>query len=540
MDTNDRFAQLRALLYDPPTPERAAALLALFAAWPPERSRHVARSYADEALTRQLGPLLDLPAPSSWSALVQILESFDRGEELTAACEVVERGLEGWPRTFRTAPAQWWRSETDPRLWSLARAAVVARPMLAAGWDTLFADRRLARLEVLDFGGCRMGHGGMQALVSSEQLANLRDLRLRRNALDGSSVALLCQRSTAGLLEALDLSDNRLGQAGALAIAAQGSRLSSLASLAINGAGLGDEGVATLAACSSVDDLRSLEVAENAVGPKGAGRLAEWIAVRKLAHLDVSSNPLEVGGLEQLLAGGVGALRSLSLRRVQLHRSGTRALANAHLGGLSSLDVSDNEIGANLACLLGAGWTRDLTHLNLSENRIADVGALSLTGAALGSLSSLDLSRNGIGPTGVRALVVSGVLRGLERLSLSGNPLGDEGVAALAVTGALDGIRELHIAHAGVGPKGASELAASLGLCGLEVLNLRGNQVGVEGASALADSPYFGALRTLDLQGNRLRDDEVRALAASKRLQRLLRLDLELYRRARNKQLSGD
>jgi len=100
MKTNQRFAELRALLLDPSTRVRAEALSALFEAWPAEASRDVARQYADHSLTKELGHLLEAPSPQAWAALSSLFDSFDKGESLTVAIEVAGRACKRGPPPY--------------------------------------------------------------------------------------------------------------------------------------------------------------------------------------------------------------------------------------------------------------------------------------------------------------------------------------------------------------------------------------------------------------------------------------------------------
>src|ERR1043165_3233715 len=79
---------------------------------------------------------------------------------------------------------------------------------------------------------------------------------------------------------------------------------------------------------------------------------------------------------------------------------GPRLARLLDLTQLTSLDLRDNQLGADGACAL-AGLTQ-LTSLDLSGNQLGDDGACALAG--LTQLTSLDLSSNQVGDGGARVL----------------------------------------------------------------------------------------------------------------------------------------
>ncbi|MGA7384200.1 MAG: COR domain-containing protein, partial [Methylocella sp.] len=127
---------------------------------------------------------------------------------------------------------------------------------------------------------------------------------------------------------------------------------------------------------------------------------------------------------------------------------------------------------------------------------IGDAGAKAIA-ASLKGLTSLDLSDNGIGAEGAKAIAAS--LKGLTSLNLWNNGIGAEGAKAIAAS--LKGLTSLDLWNNSIGDAGAKAIAASLK--GLTSLDLSDNGIGAEGAKALLDAwsseERKGQLQYLDL-----------------------------------------
>jgi internalin A len=188
------------------------------------------------------------------------------------------------------------------------------------------------------------------------------------------------------LITSLDLSDNRIGDEGARALAA----LTSLTSLTLHNTRIGDDGARALAALTN---LASLNLSYNRIGEEGARALA---ALTNLTTLNLQQNQIGDEGARALAA--LTNLTTLNLRDNQIGGEGARALAA--LTKLTSLDLLYNQIGGEGTRALAA--LTNLTFLDLSFNQIGaeEAGAL----AALTNLTSLYLIRNQIGDEGARAL----------------------------------------------------------------------------------------------------------------------------------------
>ena len=396
-----------------------------------------------------------------------------------------------------------------------------------------------------------LGRDLVAACLLAGDLDNIADLRLEANSLkprealvwrgdenlihvrvDGDD-RLFEALSELPALTSLRLRSNRLGSAGAIALAAR----IGLTRLDLRGNRIGSEGAAALAALPA---LTYLDLSFNEVRPEGAAALAGAPA---LAHLDLSGNP--IGGVGAAALGALVPLRTLGLAAANLGPDAPSALAG--LAALTRLDLGRNPLGdhalaplAELTALRSlsldrvgvsdagaralSGLTR-LTHLELSGNPLGDDGAAALGG--LTALTALALDRCGVGPRGARELPAAAlsVLRlaagaadprlgpgdlagllnpGLRVLDLSGHALGDDGAARVARGARLE---RLYLSGADIGDPGAAALAA---LPALRVLHLDGGRIGPSGAAALSHLP---AVEHLVLDGNPIGDAGAAALA---------------------------
>jgi Leucine-rich repeat (LRR) protein len=245
-------------------------------------------------------------------------------------------------------------------------------------------------------------------------LPHLTRLGLERNNLH----ALPAEIARLTDLTSLDLSDNRLGDADALALAS----LVNLTSLDLRDNWIGDAGAQSLAGLVNLTSLGlggyKVRRSPHKAGDAGAQALA---ALVNLTSLDLWYNNIGDAGAEAL--AGLNNLNSLSLRYNHIGDAGVQALAG--LVNLTSLDLHMNKMGDMGAQALAS--LVNLTSLDLGGNEIGDAGARALAG--LVNLTSLNLEGNYIGAAGAQAL--SGLVN-LTSLDLWGNNIGDAGARALA------------------------------------------------------------------------------------------------------------
>jgi hypothetical protein len=209
-----------------------------------------------------------------------------------------------------------------------------------------------------------------------------------------------------------------------------------LTSIDLGGCRIGDAGVARLAAAlaasssslsSSSTFASSLNLSDDRIGPAGARTIADMLRLPRLWplwRLNVRANPLGDEGARAISlalgAHGDATLRQLNILDMSgagIGDCGGCALADAlrrTCVPLTDLDLSDNNLG------------------DVGVSALAN--ALSDTAAAAAPIAKLSLSSNSCGPHGAFALVSTiRHTRTLVTLSLCGNAMiGDDAVCAFA------------------------------------------------------------------------------------------------------------
>ena len=255
-------------------------------------------------------------------------------------------------------------------------------------------------------------------------------------------------------LTMLDLSKNRIGDAGAqaLEVALQGAV--GLQTLTLSCNRIGDDGACAIAAAlrmaiaiGAACGLKELMLAWNQIGDRGAGALAKALP-NKLRRLDLRANRVGNAGVAELF----------------------RALPTGP--ALDDLCLQDNWISCEGAKAIAAAlpvcvWLHDL---QLAGNRIADVGAAALAEAVrtTRSLRRLRLSSNTVGEDGGVALADALRLRGdesegaLQSLEVAYNRLGDRTAAAFAVALRQARLQTLDLDGHRMSPDAVQHLAVAL------------------------------------------------------------------------------
>jgi uncharacterized protein (TIGR02996 family) len=172
-----------------------------------------------------------------------------------------------------------------------------------AGARVLAEAPHLAHLTVLHLPKNGLGTGGAQALAGSPHLGRLGALDLRDNGLDADAAAALAQ-APLPRLRRLDLGGNRLGDAGARALAF-GLALPALTHLDLSDNGINREGAAALAVSPRLACLAVLDLRGNYLGDAGARALAELPHLAGLQCLTLSQGT--VGNAGPLLQERFGA-----------------------------------------------------------------------------------------------------------------------------------------------------------------------------------------------------------------------------------------
>lgn len=142
------------------------------------------------------------------------------------------------------------------------------------------------------------------------------------------------------------------------------------------------------------------------------------------------------------------------------------------LENLNLARMADPEVARRIARAPELGGLRVLS---ITSSPLGDVGLTNLVGpGSLGRWRSLHLSGCQVAVDGLRALVESPVLAGLEYLTANRNEdLDDEAVSLLAASPDAASLRHLELDATGVTAEGARALLASESLAGLRHLALR-------------------------------------------------------------------
>lgn len=276
-----------------------------------------------------------------------------------------------------------------------------------------------------------------------------------------------------GVLQALDISDNALGEKGVRRFEAVLQAQPRLRSLGLLNIGCSPQACAAVAELLGApealqrlqlfnnmsDDAGAIAIAgllrrspiedfrmgSSRIQDAGGAALAETLAGKALRRLDLSDNPMgpSVGpALGAMLAGCPGqTLSHCNLSELCLEDEGLCALAEG-LAGCSNLEVL--ELAANEMTKEGArvvaravGGFRKLRVLNVRENEFGSRGAAAFAEALAGcpALETLDLYQNEIGAAGALAVARAlGGKPGLTRVDLNANYIAEEALEEVQFT----------------------------------------------------------------------------------------------------------
>ncbi|CAE7629109.1 PPC6-7 [Symbiodinium sp. CCMP2456] len=388
---------------------------------------------------------------------------------------------------------------------------------------------------------CLRDQGVFQLAAAVAKCQTLRELDLSDNNFGAKGAAKVLQ-SGKEHLEMLDLSRNRLGDAGAKALSEVLLNCHSISVLRLRANGIGDEGGEALAeSLMSVTSLREFDFSQNEIHlPTSSVMLRAVCASRGLQRLYLDSSlpwptsdsfEVQVAGFTDQLSGAqaVPSLQFLSLRRCGLSTSACKLFQSlASNSTLRQLNVSCNGLRQSVAPAIAAALTSastGLEELDLRDNRLgaqdalavaleqvyaaaAQAGAMRRTASPIDSeaeppnrgwnncLRQLNLANNEITATAVsRIAPVLPFFNALEELLLYHNPmLGDAGAQALA-----EALNPDSWPLAGRGLKTLSLAACSIGDAGCQAL--------------MAAARDYQVLTSLDLSCNSITDDSAPAVS---------------------------
>eukprot|EP00958_Prasinococcus_capsulatus_P024853 scaffold3973_cov198-Prasinococcus_capsulatus_cf.AAC.2 len=295
--------------------------------------------------------------------------------------------------------------------------------------------RECTALEELDLYLDGIGEAGARALAEAlphGMATTLRVLKLPDDGLGGAGLggaglaALAPALRECTALEELDLDSNRIGEAGARALAealphgmATTLRVLKLRNNGLFSTGLGDAGLAALApALRECTALEELDLDSNRIGEAGTRALAEAFPQRMASTLRVIKlSNVNIGAAAfRLLAPKLSqcsVVEELDLSGNKMQKAGMLAVAESLAGVAGSLRVL--KLGSNPTTSSEAHETiatalcqcTALQELHLPSNRVGEAGAFALVEAIrrMPNLRVLDLDKNGIGDKAAEGVV---------------------------------------------------------------------------------------------------------------------------------------
>ncbi len=371
-------------------------------------------------------------------------------------------------------------------------------------------------------------------------------LYLAHTAVDDAAVAELVQRYPA--LEALDVEDTAVGDAGVRAIAGLGA----LHAVNLAGTAITDDGGAALAGLTALEivDLGGTRVGAKTVAAlrqlplhevfldhtRVRGEIATLAVLAPgLVRFDVSSTPHRFSDAELGWLAGAAQLVELAVSGAKLHDP--LALELARLPALREVRMADTEITA--ATVHAIAERRDLEEVDLAGNPVDDASAAALLAAP--ELRILRLDATPIGNAALAAapgprltelyvshtaiddagLAVLDRLPHLVALGAGRIPIGDATLARIARQG------ELHTLVLSKVPAAPEALARLGALHRLERLYL--DQTHADDRVLAALGSTADTLRVLHLEGSEVSDAGIAALRALGELEELTLGDTRMH-----------
>ena len=156
------------------------------------------------------------------------------------------------------------------------------------------------RLRALDVSGNRLSDAGAQVLASRPEFGGLESLTFRADGFEPYScvhahgAAALADSTTLTRLKSLDLSDHFIGDAGvrALALGPTAHRLERLGVENNEIGEVGDSGILAVVESPRLGNLKELRLGGNLLGPLAAGALASWPHLEQMTLVDLQESPL--------------------------------------------------------------------------------------------------------------------------------------------------------------------------------------------------------------------------------------------------------
>jgi uncharacterized protein (TIGR02996 family) len=219
-----------------------------------------------------------------------------------------------------------------------------------------------------------------------------------------------------------------------------------------------------LAACPQLALVRRLSMTNNVLRNAHVTALVPSPHLGRLTHLDLSKNQIGVCGATDLAAAAPTSLRVLRIASNPIRGRGLLALGLADWPALERLDVNHCEL--NRAGVIGfaqGALVRRLTALQVSNNALVPPDAWAvLARAPMGRLVRLDLSTTGVTDDVIEALAANPALACLRVVHLGGT-VTDRGARALLSSPHLRNLQRLRVPSAHILPALRKELGTAFG-----------------------------------------------------------------------------
>lgn len=195
--------------------------------------------------------------------------------------------------------------------------------------------------------------------------------------------------------------------------------------------------------------------------------------------------------------------------------------------GVSEIIINGRVETAGIRDLLDSHLMEGLQSLELEDSGLDSKKIQTLAGSDKSrNLRNLNLSHNPIGPEGARAISQSENLEKLERLDLCNTGIGFEGCLVIRNSSKLTKLQCLDLSSNKTTAKGVEKILEWPLLTQLRELGLGSNGVDDTCAMTIANSSALPELRILKLVWNDIMDTGAVAIASSQRLGKLKVLDL--------------
>lgn len=186
-----------------------------------------------------------------------------------------------------------------PQSAKLTRLNLRGEDLGPAGGRIIGSTTNLNNLRSLNVSSTGMGIQGVAFILRGTHLHNLHALDISHNHTQDFIVPVMNTALMAGKLKELYLSDNQIGDAGAVGIGKM-TRLKNLEILDLSLNRIGDEGAIAIAV-SFMPHLRRLSLSQNSIRVDGACMLIDEIFLPQLERLELDDNPIDMEEMESFL-----------------------------------------------------------------------------------------------------------------------------------------------------------------------------------------------------------------------------------------------